>query len=167
MTMNRRSFAGLGALTLIGGLLAASGAGDASSRVQVTIDEWKVPVEKSRPHDPEVAPDGSVWYTAQITSKLGRLDPKTGTVTEFASPGGPKSQPYGITHVGPIIWYSESGVQPNTLVRFDPASRSFETWPIPSGGGVVRHMVTAPNGELWLACSGVDRIARVRIREGA
>jgi hypothetical protein len=27
-----------------------------------------------------------------------------------------------------------------------------------------RHIVAAPNGELWLACSGVGKIARVRIR---
>ena len=34
-----------------------------------------------------------------------------------------------------------------------------------SGGGVVRNMVTAPNGDIWLACSGVNKIGRVRIRE--
>ncbi len=61
------------------------------------------------------------------------------------------------------IWYSESGVQPNTLVRFDPASSGFEKWPIPNGGGVVRHMVTAPNGELLMAYSGVDKVGRVKI----
>jgi hypothetical protein len=33
---------------------------------------------------------------------------------------------------------------------------------IPSGGGIVRHMVAAPDGTLWLACSGVGKIARVR-----
>jgi hypothetical protein len=36
------------------------------------------------------------------------------------------------------------------------------TWPIPGGGGVVRHMVAAPNDELWLADSGVGKITRVR-----
>ena len=48
--------------------------------------------------------------------------------------------------------------------RFDPATEKFQSWPIPSGGGVVRHMVTAPDGTLWLACSGVDRIARVEVK---
>ena len=62
-----------------------------------------------------------------------------------------------------MIWYSESGVRPNTLVRFDPATAKFQTWDIPSGGGVVRHMVTTPEGNLLLACSGVDKLARVRI----
>jgi virginiamycin B lyase len=65
--------------------------------------------------------------------------------------------------VGNVVWYVESGVSPNMLVRFDPASEKFQSWPIPSGGGVVRHMVSAPDGTLWLACSGVDRIARVEV----
>lgn len=61
------------------------------------------------------------------------------------------------------IWSSESGVAPNTVVRFNPSNSSMRRWPIPSGGGVVRHMVTAPGDEVWLACSGVDRLARVRV----
>jgi streptogramin lyase len=50
------------------------------------------------------------------------------------------------------------------LVRFDPATSKMDAWPIPSGGGTVRHMVAAPNGELWLAESGVGQISRVRVR---
>src|SRR3546814_7679107 len=33
-----------------------------------------------------------------------------------------------------IVWYNESGVRPDMLVRFDPATESFQSWPIPSGG---------------------------------
>ena len=52
---------------------------------------------------------------------------------------------------------------PNTLVRFDPATSAFQKWAIPSGGGVVRHMVTAPNGDLLMAYSGVNKVGRVKI----
>jgi streptogramin lyase len=48
------------------------------------------------------------------------------------------------------------------LVRFDPATEAFQSWPIPSGGGVVRHMVAAPNGDLWMVGSEVDVLARVQ-----
>jgi virginiamycin B lyase len=84
-------------------------------------------------------------------------------VTEWPSPGGPRSQPYGITAIGDAIWYSESNTSPNSLVRFDTRTRQFQTWSIPSGGGVVRNMVTTPDGNLWLACSGVNKIAFVEI----
>src|SRR5947199_7828596 len=51
------------------------------------------------------------------------------------------------------------------LVRFDPATEKFQTWPIlPSGGGVVRHIVVGPDGSLWLADSEVDAITKVEIK---
>jgi virginiamycin B lyase len=63
-----------------------------------------------------------------------------------------------------MVWYSESGVEPNTLVRFDPKSYLFAEEPIPSGGGVVRNMVATPDGKLFLACSGVNKVAIVALK---
>jgi hypothetical protein len=40
-----------------------------------------------------------------------------------------------------------------TLVRFDPATEKFQTWEIPSGGGVVRNMMAA--GVIAFLASGV------------
>jgi virginiamycin B lyase len=108
--------------------------------------------------------DDIIWNSDYSRGCLGRLDPSTGKVTEWASPGGPKSKRCGITAVGEIIWYSESSTKPNTIVRFDPKTEKFQTWVILPGGGVVRNMVHAPDGNLWLACSGVNRIAVVEIK---
>jgi virginiamycin B lyase len=58
----------------------------------------------------------------------------------------------------------ESATKPNALVRFDPKTEHFQTWPIPSGGGVVRNMMATANGDLVLAESGVNRIALVHIK---
>jgi hypothetical protein len=38
---------------------------------------------KVAPHDPALAPDGSLRYTGQGANKLGRLDPKTGEFKEY------------------------------------------------------------------------------------
>ena len=66
---------------------------------------------------------------------------------------------YGITALNDVIWYSESAVRPNTLVRFDPKTEKFQTWAIPSGGGVVRNMMATTDGNgLVLACSGGNRV---------
>jgi virginiamycin B lyase len=62
------------------------------------------------------------------------------------------------------VWYSESGVRPNTLVRFDPATAMFQTWAIPSGGGVVRNMMVTRDGNIVMAESGVDRVALVTVK---
>jgi virginiamycin B lyase len=48
-------------------------------------------------------------------------------------------------------------------VRFDPRTKQFSTAVIPSGGGVVRHMVATPDGKLYLACSGVNKVAVAEI----
>jgi len=129
----------------------------------LAITEYVLP-SGARPRRIAVTPDDVVWYTDYARGYLGRLDPRSGVVTEFPSPSGARSMPYGIASTSDgIIWYSESGMEPNTIVRFDPATGGMQSWPIPSGGGVVRHMVAAPNGDVWLACSGVDRLARVRV----
>jgi virginiamycin B lyase len=80
--------------------------------------------------------------------------------------GGPQSQPYAIAALNGAVWYVETGVQPNVLVRFDPATERFQTWTIPSGGGVVRNMMPTRDGNLALACSGVNGVALAEIKTG-
>jgi hypothetical protein len=46
----------------------------------------------------------------------------------------------------------------------NPASAKFQTWIIPSGGGVIRHMMATRAGNLVLACSGVNRVALVEVK---
>ena len=95
---------------------------------------------------------------------MGRLDPGTGEVEEWASPGGSGSQPFGMAATSDgSVWFSESGVKPNTIVRFDPRTRTFAVWPIPSGGGVVRNMAATSSGNLYIACSEKNRIGVVRV----
>ncbi len=133
----------------------------------LAIHEYVLPHVDSRPRRIAITPDDVLWYTDYSRGYLGRLDPKTGKVSEWASPGGPRSKPYGITAVGDILWYSESNTKPNTVVRFDPKTEKFQTWIIPSGGGVVRNMVHTPEGNLWMACSGVNGIAFVEVKDSA
>ncbi len=127
------------------------------------IKEFILP-EGARPRRLAVAAGDFIWYGDSARGMLGRLDPNTGSVKEWATPGGPKSAPWGVASTPDgAIWYSESGVTPNTVVRFDPVTETTQSWPIPSGGGVVRHMVASRDGSLWLACSGVGKVAHVRV----
>jgi hypothetical protein len=45
--------------------------------------------------------------------------------------------------------------------RFDAKSESFSTKQIPSGGGMIRNMVATSDRRLYLACSGVNKVAVV------
>jgi virginiamycin B lyase len=126
------------------------------------IHEYMLPTG-ARPRRLALAPDGTIYYTDFARGYLGHFDAASGTLLkEWPSPGGSESEPYGIavTKDGEV-WYSESGVKPNTLVKFNPKSQSFSSEPIPSGGGVVRNMVATPDGRLYLACSGVNKVAVV------
>lgn len=127
------------------------------------ITEYVLP-EGARPRRIAMTPKGAIYYTDYARGYLGLLDTKTGKVEEWPSPGGRKSQPYGITSTPDgIVWYSESGIEPNTVVRFDPQTRSLQSWPIPSGGGVVRNMAATPDGRIYLACSGVNKVGVVEV----
>src|ERR1700730_12759250 len=87
----------------------------------MTIHEYALPNPESRPRRIAITPDDAIWYTDYAGGHLGRFDPKTGNASEWPSPGGVNSGPYGTAVVKDVLWYSESGVSPNTLVRFDPA----------------------------------------------
>jgi virginiamycin B lyase len=128
------------------------------------IREYVLPNAESRPRRIAITSDDVLWYADYSRGYLGRFDPATGKATEWASPGGPRSQPYGIAAIKDVIWYNESGLKPNTMVRFDPQTEKFQTWAIPSGGNVVRNVSVTRDGNIAIASSGVNRIGLVTIK---
>jgi len=129
------------------------------------IIEYLLP-EGARPRRLALTQDDKIYYTDFNRGYLCKLDPKNGRVDEWASPGGANSRPYAITITADgRVWYSESGVSPNTIVRFDPSVKRFEKWGIPSGGGVVRNMAVTTRGDVYIACSGVNKIGIVHVEQ--
>jgi virginiamycin B lyase len=126
------------------------------------ITEYKLP-EGARPRRLAITKDDTIYYSDYARGYLGRFDTHTGLQKEWQSPSGKGSEPYGIaiTRDG-AVWYAETSAKPNRLVRFDPSAQQFSSEPIPSGGGVVRNMVATKNGRLYLACSGVNKVAVVQ-----
>jgi virginiamycin B lyase len=129
----------------------------------MAIKEYELPNPESRPRRIAISPDDILWYSDYSRGYLGRLDPNTGKVTEWPSPSGPKSQPYGITYLNGAIWYVESAIKPNVLVRFDIKTEKFQSWIVPGGGGVVRNIKATDDGKIVMAESGVNKIALVEV----
>ena len=125
------------------------------------ITEYKLP-EGARPRRMAIDASDNIYFTDYNGGNLGRLDPATGAVKMWPSPGGAGSAPYGIT-ITPdgLVWYSESGVKPNTIVQFNPKTEQFARAAIPSGGGTVRNMAATSDGRVYLACSGVNKVGVV------
>jgi virginiamycin B lyase len=125
------------------------------------ITEYTLP-EGARPRRMAIDASDRVYFTDFAEGRLGRLELTSGSVKIWASPGGAKSAPYGIA-ITPdgMVWYSESGVKPNTIIQFDPKNEKFARANIPSGGGTVRNMAATSDGRVYIACSGVDKVGVV------
>jgi virginiamycin B lyase len=113
----------------------------------VRLTEYPVP-SGSHPHDVAPASDGMVWYTAQATGRLGRLDPATGRTEEL--PLGEGAAPHGVI-VGPdgAPWITDGGL--NAIVRVDPATKVVRRFPLPVDRPAV-NLNTATfdqRGRLW------------------
>lgn len=112
-----------------------------------TFQQFSLP-EGSRPHDVAPGTDGTVWYTAQGSGAVGRLDPASGTITEIALGAG--SAPHGVI-VGPddAAWITDAGL--NAIVRIDPGTEEVTRFAMPTGRDNV-NLNTATfdgNGTLW------------------
>jgi virginiamycin B lyase len=85
----------------------------------------------SHPHDVAPAADGTVWYTAQASGELGRLDPRTGRIRHI--PLGSGSAPHGVI-TGPdgAAWVTDGGL--NAIVRVDARTHRVRRFPLPASG---------------------------------
>ncbi len=127
----------------------------------MAIREYALP-EGVRPRRMAIDATDRVYFTDYERGHLGQLDPKNSEVKMWNSPGGAGANPYGIA-ITPdgMVWYSESGVKPNTLIRFDPKTETMARATIPSGGGTVRNMAATADGRVYIACSGVNKVGVV------
>jgi virginiamycin B lyase len=128
----------------------------------LAIKFYEVPDAQSRIRRLGFTSDGMVWY-GNNRGRIGRLNPKTGEIKEWPSPSGPSSSPYAFTVVNDIIWYNESGMRPDALVRFDPKTERFQSWAIPSGVGIVRNFGVTKEGNLLIHQTSSNRIGLVEI----
>jgi virginiamycin B lyase len=129
----------------------------------MAIEEIELP-EGSTVRRLDLTDDGVVWFGNASLGRIGRYDPASGEIKEWDSPSGPGSHPYGMAVVDNVVWYNESGVRPDALVRFDPATETFQSWAIPSAGvhaGIVRHMRPTRDGDLLIHQSSTNRLIRV------
>jgi virginiamycin B lyase len=100
------------------------------------------------PHDVAPAPDGTVWFTAQASGELGRLDPRTGRARRVAL--GEDSAPHGVI-VGPdrAAWVTDGGL--NAIVRVDSRSLRVRRFPLPAerAGANLNTATFDRRGRLW------------------
>ena len=126
-----------------------------------TITEYS-PADKGVDPRRLVALGGAIYFTDFGGGRLGRFTIADKKFKLWSSPSGSDSEPYGIaTDSTGKIWYEESATRANKLVRFDPATESFRTFPMPAANSSVRNIVRDAKGRLWMPLSLANKVAVV------
>jgi streptogramin lyase len=137
---------------------------------RVIYTEYDLPQRTRQPHDVIVDSHGLAWYASFGEQILGRLDPRTGTVTEFDVPLLKPKMPTGILGVrfdeDEDVWL---GMQfQGGVGRFDRKTESFQTWSLPpelNGDHVQINQISADHhkvdGKVWLQDAGTYTVLRL------
>lgn len=142
---------------------------------KVIYTEYDLPQRTRQPHDVIVDSQGMAWYASFGEQILGKLDPKTGKVTEYEIPRLKAHMPTGILAVrfdeDENIWL---GMQfQGGVAKFDKRTEKFQTWSLPpdlNGDHVQINQVSPEHhkvdGKVWLQDAGTYTVLRLDEKSG-
>jgi virginiamycin B lyase len=136
----------------------------------VIITEYDLPNPLIEPHDVMLDREGTVWYSDFGQMFLGRMDPKTGAVTQYPIPETKKGWPVGTLDLeidqdgNPWIGL----MYQSAIAKFDRRTQTFQTWSTPaewdSDAGQLGHIAiqgTPVDGKVWIKNSEGNNIYRL------
>jgi virginiamycin B lyase len=128
--------------------------------VRIAIRLWPVRTPGSRPHDPMAARDGSIWYTGQLSGKLGRIDPGTGEIKEY-SVKTPQTGPHGIAEdADGHIWFT--GNHLGLICKLDPRTGDIIEIRMPDPKAKDPHSIAIDHGgTVWFTLQAANMIGRI------
>jgi len=134
--------------------------------VKAEIRLWDVPTLGSRPHDPLAARDGSIWWTGQLSNKLGRLDPKSGAIREYSMKSA-FTGPHGLAEdKSGNIWFT--GNTASLIGKLDPVTGIVTEYPLPDPNAKDPHTLNFDqSGILWFTVQQSNMIGRLDPATGA
>ena len=132
--------------------------------VQVSFQQWPVPTPGSRPHDPLATPDGAIWYTGNMSSKLGRLDPANGNIKEYTLKT-PFSGPHGLTYRDGYIWFA--ALFAGYIGKLDPKTGDITEYKMPDPAARDPHTpLFDKEGILWFTLQNSNMVGRLDPKTG-
>ena len=137
---------------------------------KVIYTEYDLPQRTRQPHDVIVDSQGMAWFASFGEQILGKLDPKTGRVTEYPVPLLKPAAPTGILGVrfdkdeNPWLGMQFQG----GIAKFDRKTETFRTWSLPAelNGPHVQINQVSPDrsyvdGKVWLQDAGTYTVLRL------
>lgn len=136
----------------------------------VIITEYDLPNPLIQPHDVVLDREGNVWYSDFGQMFLGKMDPKTGKVTQYPIPVVKPGWPVGTLDLeidkddNPWV-----GVMyQSAIAKFDKKTEKFQMWSTPkdwdTDAGQLGHLAvqgTPADNKVWIKNSDGDHIYRL------
>jgi virginiamycin B lyase len=159
--MNRFSLAVTVVIAVINSIQAPA---DTSADVDTAtgIIEWRVPWEASRPRDPDVGPDGTIWFVGQRGDYVAGLDPNDGSFKQLplAEGTGPHNLIVGDDGT---IWYA--GNRAAHIGKIDPATGAIDKIPMPDKRARDPHtLVFDDDNNIWFTVQGGNFVGKLNTR---
>ncbi len=140
-------------------LLLPVGAWSDDSTLQIT--EVLVPWENTRPRDPDVAPDGNIWFVGQGGDYISRYDTGSGEFSKFDLPDG--AAPHNLI-VDPdgSIWYA--GNKQGYIGHMDQHTGSVKKISMPDPAVKDPHtLVFDGRGNIWFTAQNANIVGRLNM----
>ncbi len=149
---------------------------------RVVITEYDLPNPSTAPHDAEVDSDGMVWYVDFGQQYFGKLDPRTGEVTEYEVPEARPGNPTGIL----ALKLDRDGnpwggnMFQGSIFKFDRQTEEVRVWKVPDeleqpkgehGTRIFQINHAAPesshiDGKVWLQNRSIAGVHRLDLATG-
>jgi len=142
---------------------------------RVIYTEFDLPKPTRQPHDVIVDSTGMAWYASFGEQILGKLNPRTGAVTEYAVPVLKPAAPKGILGMrfdedqNPWLGLQFQG----GIAKFDRKTEKFQAWRLPPelDGDHVQINQISPDrhkvdGKVWFQDAGTYTVLRLDVRSG-
>jgi len=138
---------------------------------KVVITEYDLPRERAMPHDVILDEQGNAWYTDFGHQFLGKLEPKTGKVTEYNVPMNKPDYPPGLLdlHIKDGAVWVGMMLQSGTA-KFDMKTEKFTLFPIPKDidNPAMQQAMVMPtssqvDGKVWMNSVGIPGVHRMEL----
>lgn len=129
------------------------------------IREWTVPWPDTRPRDPDVAPNGSIWLVGQGGDYVAHFDPRSQEFSRFDLPPG--TGPHNvIVDRDASLWIA--GNRLGFIGRMDPNTGQMARFTMPDESVKDPHtLVFSGRDTIWFTAQWSNFIGRMNKRNGA
>jgi streptogramin lyase len=142
---------------------------------QVIVTEYDLPNKFIQPHDVILDDKGMVWYSDFGQMFLGKMDPKTGKVTQYPIPVSKPDFPVGTLNLemdrSGNLWVGV--MYQASIVKFDPKTEKFQQWTMPkewqTDNAQTGHLAvgaTHLDNKVWIKNSDQSHILRLDVSTG-